>query len=75
MIVTIYKSLAIYFFTAGAIFITAVVQIFTVIAALHLGAVGIIFMMLIILYLEIVALRMIGLYYHHFKTRFAWNWG
>ncbi len=26
------------------------------------------------LYLEIVALRMIGLYYHHFKQRFAWSW-
>ncbi len=27
------------------------------------------------LYLEIVALRMIGLYYFHFKSRFAWSWG
>lgn len=27
------------------------------------------------LYLDIVAMRMIGLYYHHFKHRFAWDWG
>lgn len=25
-------------------------------------------------YFEIVALRVIGLYYHHFKHRFAWSW-
>ena len=27
------------------------------------------------LYFEIVAMRVIGLYYHHFKHRFAWDWG
>jgi hypothetical protein len=26
-------------------------------------------------YLEIVAMLVIGLYYHHFKDRFAWSWG
>lgn len=26
-------------------------------------------------YCAIVSLRAIGLYYHHFKHRFAWNWG
>jgi len=25
-------------------------------------------------YFEIVAMRIIGLYYHHFKQRFAWSW-
>jgi len=29
----------------------------------------------ITLYCNIVMLRAIGLYYHHFKHRFAWNWG
>ncbi len=29
----------------------------------------------LILYLEIVAMRAIGLYYFHFKRRFAWDWG
>jgi len=23
----------------------------------------------------IIAMRCIGLYYHHFKERFAWSWG
>lgn len=27
------------------------------------------------IYLEIVAMRVIGLYYLHFKDRFAWSWG
>lgn len=27
------------------------------------------------LYCEIVAMRLIGLFYHHFKHRFAWSWG
>ena len=27
------------------------------------------------LYCDIVMLRAIGLYYHHFKHRFAWSWG
>jgi len=26
-------------------------------------------------YLEVVTMRFIGLYYHHFKQRFAWDWG
>jgi hypothetical protein len=25
-------------------------------------------------YLDIVLMRLIGLYYHHFKRRFAWEW-
>lgn len=27
------------------------------------------------LFLVIVAMRTIGLYYHHYKSRFAWSWG
>ena len=27
------------------------------------------------IYMDIVGLRLIGLYYHHFKHLFAWNWG
>ncbi|MEK6674871.1 MAG: hypothetical protein AABZ47_04355 [Planctomycetota bacterium] len=26
-------------------------------------------------YFEVIAMRAIGLYYHHFKKRFAWSWG
>ena len=29
----------------------------------------------ITIYVEIVAMKLIGLYYHHFKHRFAWDWG
>ena len=27
------------------------------------------------LYIWVLVMRFIGLYYHHFKTRFAWTWG
>ena len=27
------------------------------------------------IYADIVVMRLIGLYYHHFKSRFAWSWG
>lgn len=75
MLLTILKSFAAYFFTAGAMFVTAVVYFFTAYIAGEHGIVVVIFMIPVLLYLEIVALRMIGLYYHHFKTRFAWHWG
>ena len=26
-------------------------------------------------YFSIVSMRIVGLYYHHFKERFAWSWG
>ena len=29
----------------------------------------------ITVYFEIVTMKLIGLYYHHFKDRFAWDWG
>lgn len=75
MILTIFKSLVPYLFTTLAIFFTAVLYYFTVLAAPMLGIAGVICMLPILLYSEIVALRMIGLYYHHFKKRFAWHWG
>ncbi|MCG3130800.1 MAG: hypothetical protein FLDDKLPJ_01573 [Phycisphaerae bacterium] len=38
---------------------------------LALGAV----MLMVSIYLDVVAMRAIGLYYHHLKDRFAWSWG
>jgi hypothetical protein len=29
----------------------------------------------VMVYTNIVTMRVIGLYYHHFKHRFAWSWG
>ncbi len=75
MLLTILKSFAAYFFTAGAMFVSTVVYFFTAYIAAQHGIVIVIFMIPILLYLEIVALRMIGLYYHHFKKQFAWHWG
>jgi hypothetical protein len=37
--------------------------------------VGIVIGIGVALYVEIVALRAIGLYYHHYKDRFTWSWG
>jgi|TARA_R110001592_G_scaffold361962_1_gene674225 hypothetical protein len=75
MLLTILKSFAAYFFTAGAMFVSTVVYFFTAYIAAQHGIVVVIFMIPVLLYLEIVALRMIGLYYHHFKKQFAWHWG
>lgn len=75
MLLTIFKSFSAYFFTAGAMFITAFVSFFTAYVAGEHGILIVILMIPVLLYLEIVALRMIGLYYHHFKKQFAWHWG
>lgn len=40
-------------------------------APLIVGALGAV----VSVYTEIVAMRAIGLYYHHFKHRFLWDWG
>ena len=40
-------------------------------AALGIGAA----FMVLKVYANIVTMRVIGLYYHHFKHRFAWSWG
>lgn len=40
------------------------------------GAIGLTVALLVIgAYLRIVAMRAVGLYYHHLKDRFAWSWG
>lgn len=75
MIATIYRTLVVYLFTASAIFITALVQIIVMVAARSVGIGTTVVVLTLVLYLEIVTLRMIGHYYHHFKKRFAWNWG
>ena len=75
MIMTIFKTLPVYFFTAGVVFLVAVIQLIGSIVAVRGGMGGVVTMLLLTLYLEIVALRLIGHYYHHFKKRFAWNWG
>lgn len=75
MVVTIFKTLPVYLFTAGAMFVVAVLQVIGSIVAVRGGLGSVAVMLLFTLYLEIVSLRLIGHYYHHFKKRFAWNWG
>ncbi|MDF1745665.1 MAG: hypothetical protein P1V19_18340 [Gimesia sp.] len=75
MVVTIFRTPVIYLFTASAVFLTAVLQVIVMIAARQAGIGAMIAVMTLVLYLEFVTLRMIGHYYHHFKKRFAWNWG
>ncbi len=75
MILTIFKTLPVYFFTASAVFVTAVLQLIITIMASKIGFLGVIISIPFVLYMEMVSLRMIGHYYHHFKKRFAWSWG
>jgi hypothetical protein len=32
-------------------------------------------MFLVMVYTDVVAMRLVGLYYRHFKRGFAWSWG
>jgi hypothetical protein len=41
----------------------------------RIGIVGTLVMIGVGVYLELVAMQVIGLYYHHYKRRFAWSWG
>jgi hypothetical protein len=75
MVLTIFKSLPAYIFTATAMFLTASLQIVLIFADIEWGILGLFVMRGVLLYVELVALRMIGLYYHHFKNQFAWSWG
>ncbi|QDV16559.1 hypothetical protein Pan153_11900 [Gimesia panareensis] len=75
MILTIVKSLPAYVFTATAMFVTAGIQLALDLADIEWGIMGLFLMRGVMIYMELVALRMIGLYYHHFKNQFAWSWG
>lgn len=75
MVLTIFRTMPVYFFTAAAVFVTAVLQLVVSTMVAQIGFLGIIISLPFLLYMEIVSLRMIGHYYHHFKKRFAWSWG
>jgi hypothetical protein len=90
MLVTIAKTFPAYLFTAilvmGSFFLEGFIEeqvdiqiaqasggIRTTVtaAAITTGVIGVV----VASYFEIVAMRCIGLYYHHFKHKFAWDWG
>lgn len=73
MVVTIVKTFPVYLLTVAIVFGTSF--ILPMIEFAPGGLLGTALIVGIELYLEIVALRAIGLYYHHFKDRFAWSWG
>ncbi len=81
MFVTIWRTLPVYAFTFLLVFFgVASVVAFVVLAALFSTG-GPSRILLIVafatglrVYAQIVAMRVIGLYYHHFKRRFAWSW-
>jgi hypothetical protein len=72
IIASVVRTLPIYGFTVGLVFLAQFTRplqpslsgdLVAVLLAIGLG-----------LYLDIIAMRSIGLYYHHFKHRFAWSW-
>lgn len=75
MVLTIFKSMPAYFFTATGMFFVAGLQLGLTFADIEWGIMGLFLMRGVMIYVELVALRMIGLYYHHFKNQFAWSWG
>ena len=81
LILTIIKTFPVYILTVALVFGTDLLN--GLLAALMTGRVGEglggYFLLGILVagigvYFEIVAMRVIGLYYHHFKQRFAWSW-
>ncbi|MHC5110689.1 MAG: hypothetical protein ACYTHJ_12535 [Planctomycetota bacterium] len=71
--ITLIKTLPIYLLTTLLVFGAEFVQ--PLVALLGDGTPVRITGVAVEVYLEIVALRAIGLYYHHFKSRFGFAWG
>lgn len=72
IVITIIKTFPVYLLTVGFVF--GAVKLEQVLTGPATGVFSFI-VVGIALYFEIVSARIIGLYYHHFKHRFAWDWG
>jgi hypothetical protein len=71
---TIIRTFPVYFLTLLLLFGTAFLE--RMITASTAGAsIGFAIFIGVTVYFDIVLMRLIGLYYHHFKDRFAWSWG
>ncbi len=89
ILATIVRSIPAYAFTVFLVFATMAADVYvqyvianaaaggptSVGAGLGVGLLTRIASTGVALYLEIVMLRVIGLYYHHFKDKFPWGWG
>ena len=73
ILLTIIKTLPVYLLVVGLVLGTEFLEgvLLSRISNVYWGVISI----GVPVYLEIVAVRVIGLYYHHFKHRFAWDWG
>ncbi len=78
---TVFRTLPAYLITVAMVFGTealkqALARTGTGIGAIAGGVLLLSFLSTgIAIYFEIIAVQLIGLYYHHFKDRFAWSWG
>ena len=72
MVVTVFKTFPMYLLTVAVVFGTAFLV--PTVEAISAGIPGQIVSIGVALYVEIIAMRVIGLYYFHFKHRFAWSW-
>lgn len=75
IVLTVLKSLPAYLLTAVVVMLAFSGYYVTMAVQFAAGRAVAALVIAVGLYLELVALRMIGLYYHHFKHRFAWSWG
>ena len=80
MFVTVIRTIPAYLLTTAVVFGSMLLSIFLRGKIADAGDVTDKTVMQIVaiavdLYLWIVAMKFIGLYYHHFKRRFAWDWG
>ena len=82
MLITIARSFPTYLCTVALVFSAAGVFVGLAVLALLSSKPGLSGLWLVAIlatglrgYAQIVAMRVIGLYYHHFKKCFAWSWG
>ena len=88
MVITIVKSLPVYLITVIIVFAAQAIGLVSTVVSTLVGfgaandemGLGVLLLVpllstLVSLYFTIVAMCMIGFYYHHFKHKFAWSWG
>jgi len=85
--VTVARSFPAYMIVAGCVYLGIALKLVLqvtlaagVIAASMVGSVWLVLLVPVVLvlvevYVTIIQMRAIGLYYHHFKHKFAWSWG
>ena len=81
LIPTVIRTFPAYLLTVTMVFGTAILKYVVVVNVAGMSGMPVSTLLMlclitgILIYFEIVARKLIGLYYHRFKRRFTWSWG